>query len=760
MSEHARQRAEKALRLNEEGFRLLVQSVKDYGIFMLDPTGHVASWNEGAERINGYRAEEILGRHFSVFYPPEAATSGFPQHELDVAAATGRFEDEGWRVRKDGSHFWSNVVITALRDEEGTLVGFAKVTRDLTERRKAEEQARRLAAEEAARTEADRRSAELARLNEQLQEQAVELEYQNEESQALTEELERTNEELEAAVRAAEAGRDAARSAERFTTDILASIPDPFVVYDESWHFRYVNPRAARMFRESPERAPADLVGAVVWDIYPELAGSPLQQAMLEAMATREPVQREIFSAERGAWIEVHCYPLPDGGLAASWRDITERKQAEEALHFLAEASAILSSSLDYEQTLAAVARLAVPQLADWCAIDVAGDGGKIERIAVAHVDPRKVALARQLEERYPSDLTAPRGPAHVIRTGRSELYPEIPDEMLVAGMKDEEHLRIARELGLRSAMVVPLVTGREVLGAMTLVSAESGRRYGEADLRLAEEVARRAGLAVENARLHRDSLAAKDAAERAAAEAEAAAEEAAQANTAKTDFLRVMSHELRTPLNAIGGYAELLELGIHGPVTDAQIEALSRIRRSQRHLLSLINDVLNFAKLEAGHLEIASVPVRVNDVLSGLEGMIAPQLRAGGAAYAYLPSPDDLVVRADREKLEQILLNLLSNAVKFTPAGGRIEVSAARVGNAAAIRVTDTGVGIPADKLDAVFEPFVQVSRGPSGGHGGTGLGLSISRDLAHAMHGDLTVQSVVGQGSTFTLTLPLARD
>ncbi|MBX6362783.1 MAG: PAS domain S-box protein [Gemmatimonadetes bacterium] len=760
MSEHASGTRGEALRFSEERFRLLVESIKDYAIFMLDPEGRVVTWNEGAERIKGYRAEEIIGKPFTVFYPPEAVESGFPQYELEMAAKTGRFEDEGWRVRKDGSRFWANIVITALRDEAGELVGFAKVTRDLTERREAEQQRVRLSAEAAARAEADRRSRELEGLNARLQEQAVELEYQNEEARALTEELERTNRELQAALHQAEDARDAARSAERFTTEILASIADPFVVFDRDWRIRYVNPRAAQRFRDVLQRQPDEVIGQVVWDLYPELADSPIREALLEAFESRAPLTREVYAPERGVWLELHFYPLPDGGLAGSWRDITERKRAEEALQFLDGASAILSSSLDYERTLASLAHLVVPRLADWCAIDIAPDAGKPRRIAVAHVDPAKVQLARRLEERFPPDPNATSGVPEVLRTGRSELFADIPDETLVAGAKDEEQLRIMRELGLRSAMIVPLRTGRQVFGAMTLVAAESGRRYTEADLRLAEEVARRAAIAVENARLHRDSLAARDAAERAAADAEAAARAAAEANTAKTDFLRVMSHELRTPLNAIGGYAELLELGIHGPITDAQREALGRIRRSQRHLLSLINDVLNFAKLEAGHLEITSVPVRLREVLSGLEAMIAPQLRAGGVTYAYVPAAEDLVVLADRDKLEQILLNLLSNAVKFTPAGGHIEVAASRQGDKAAIRVTDTGVGIPADKLEAVFEPFVQVRPAPSGGPGGTGLGLSISRDLAHAMGGDLTAESVVDKGSTFTITLPLARE
>ena len=196
-------------------YGLLIESITDYAIFTLDATGHVLNWNPGAQRFKGYTASEIIGRHFSVFYPEEAVTAGFPQYELEVAAREGRFEDEGWRVRKDGSRFWANVIITALHDAAGALIGFGKVTRDLTERRNAEEQARRLAAEAAAHAEAMRRSEQLAQLNEQLEQQAVELEEQTEEVRVLAEYLQEMNDKLQASLAAAEAARDAATTAYR-----------------------------------------------------------------------------------------------------------------------------------------------------------------------------------------------------------------------------------------------------------------------------------------------------------------------------------------------------------------------------------------------------------------------------------------------------------------------------------------------------------------------------------------------------------------
>jgi PAS domain S-box-containing protein len=397
-----------------ELYRLLVESVRDYAIFALDPNGYIVSWNPGAQRFKGYNASEIIGKHFSVFYPPEDVAARKPQIELEIAEEVGRLEDEGWRVRKDGTRFWANVVITVLRNRDGELIGFAKVTRDLTQRRASElqaiEDARRLASEEALRRAAELRTTELA-----------------------------------------------------------------------------------------------------------ELLGRSEQQA-------------------------------------------------EEIEH-----------------------------------------------------------------------------------------------------------------------------------------------RRREADA----------------------------------------------ANRTKTDFLAAMSHELRTPLNAISGYVQLLLLGLRGPVTDEQKADLERIQRSQQHLLSLINDILNFSRLEAGAVTYDIEPVRLSTVVDAATAMITPQASAKNIEFAVEPCPPSLAALADGSKLEQVLLNLLSNAVKFTQPGGRVSLRCEAAGDLVLAHVEDSGPGIPADRLDEIFEPFVQLNRTFGNPREGTGLGLAISRDLARGMQGDLTVVSTVGKGSKFTVSL-----
>ena len=237
----------------------------------------------------------------------------------------------------------------------------------------------------------------------------------------------------------------------------------------------------------------------------------------------------------------------------------------------------------------------------------------------------------------------------------------------------------------------------------------------------------------------------------------------AENANRAKSEFLATMSHELRTPLNAIGGHVQLMEMGVHGQVTDEQLEALARINRSQRHLLGIINDMLNLSRIEAGRVDYVMTDVHLADVLRDLTPMIQPQLEAKALTLEVMTAVDLPPVRADRDKLVQILLNLLSNSVKFTDRGGRACVEAtvrAEVPERVFIRVSDTGCGIPSDKLDFIFEPFTQVDASHSRTGQGTGLGLAISRDLARGMGGDIRVRSELGKGSTFTLTLNRGTD
>jgi PAS domain S-box-containing protein len=418
-----------------------------------------------------------------------------------------------------------------------------------------------------------------------------------------------------------------------------------------------------------------------------------------------------------------------------------ERKSADSALHeswqahrLLAEAGALLNSSLDVKDTLASITRLAVPAIADWCFVDLSDEKGGFTRIAVASGDGSDSLAGKFLGNQRPVD---PRRAARVALSGRAELNDAVDEKFWRSIGESDEQVQLLRATKITSYISVPLMARERTLGVITFATSTSGRRYSTKDVWLAEELARRAALAVDNARLYR---------------------EAQEANRAKSQFLATMSHELRTPLNAIGGYAELLQMGLRGPLSAEQQDDLNRIQRSQRHLLGLINDLLSFAKIESGHLELHIERVIVHDALSSVEALIQPQVTAKPLRYKRASNDSSVTCLADLDKLHQILANLLSNAIKFTPAGGDIVVTWDAFGNGVSIEVTDTGPGIPDTKLEAIFEPFVQLGGNLTRVAEGTGLGLAISRELARAMGGDVTVRSTLGAGASFTLTLPRA--
>jgi signal transduction histidine kinase len=395
----------------------------------------------------------------------------------------------------------------------------------------------------------------------------------------------------------------------------------------------------------------------------------------------------------------------------------------------------VLASTLDYEKTLHTIARLAVGELADWCAVDLVQAGGSVRQAVVSHVDEEKIKWAKELNKRYPPDYAGPTGVGHVIRTGQPELYPEISDEMLVTAARDEEHLAIMRELQIKSALIVPMIARGRTLGALTLISTQKGRRYGEPDIALAMEIATRAAIAMDNAQLYRSALAASE---------------------AKSAFLATMSHELRTPLNAIIGYQSLLTEGINGSLNESQLGQLSRMRASADHLLELIEEVLTFSRLEAGQEVAQRGEADLRPIVEEAVTMVTPLLEAKGLGLRL-----DLVdarIFTDAGKLRQIVLNVLSNAVKFSDRG-QISVRARLNESVAEISITDTGIGIAGENLERIFEPFWQVEQSSTRRAGGTGLGLSVARSLARLLGGEITAKSKLGEGSTFTVTVPAQR-
>jgi signal transduction histidine kinase len=456
-----------------------------------------------------------------------------------------------------------------------------------------------------------------------------------------------------------------------------------------------------------------------------------------------------------------------------------EQERAQRADHsraravFLADASRRLGTSFELETVYGAIATLALPKPGAWCIVDVDQPDGSWCRLPIVHPDPAKAPLARKLAHHWSPAAGDPLGAPLVAETRASTVVDTDIDAVLASAAHGLDNLSLLRELGFGTLLVVPLMTLDRLRGAITFVNPIGAGPFTEDDIQLAEDLASRCADLLNGARLYDGVRLRHLSADAARARADTARKDAEHANQVKTSFLTSMSHELRTPLNAILGYTDLVEMGLRGPVTPEQLDALSRIKSAGMHLLSLINNVLNFARLKALQVRFASAEVLVTELLDSAAGMVEPQALAKGLVFVRSPCLPTLSVYGDQEKVLQILLNLLSNAIKFTNAGGRVTLAAApfdrrrraldarfasRSGAAPAVDliVSDTGRGIVPDHLTTLFEPFVQVGRRLTGTDEGTGLGLAISRDLARGMGGDVTVASTLGVGSTFTLTMP----
>jgi PAS domain S-box-containing protein len=416
--------------------------------------------------------------------------------------------------------------------------------------------------------------------------------------------------------------------------------------------------------------------------------------------------------------------------------DITDRKRTEQDIRFLADASATLAGLVDYESTLQKVARLAVPTFADWCAVDMLDDKGALRRVAVAHVDPSRVELAHELHRRFPPDPTAPQGVWNIVRTGKAEIVAEIRDELLTSSVKDPELLKIMRELGLRSYMGVPLRIRGKVLGVITFIAAESGRRYGPRDLSVAEDLANRAAVAIENARLY---------------------QEVREADRRKDEFLATLAHELRNPLAPIRNALHVLKMS---GITEGMLgQARDMAERQVHHLTRLVDDLLDVSRIMRGKIELRRERVDLGTIVTRAIETARPVIDAEGHELTVTLPPDPLWLEADLVRLSQVVANLLTNAARYTESKGHIWVTAGTEGQEAVIRVRDTGIGIAPEMLPRIFDMFTQAGSIGSRSQSGLGIGLTLVRSLVELHGGRVEAHSQgLGQGAEFIVRLPLA--
>jgi PAS domain S-box-containing protein len=420
-----------------------------------------------------------------------------------------------------------------------------------------------------------------------------------------------------------------------------------------------------------------------------------------------------------------------------------EAEEARQRFAFLAEASAMLAASLDYETTLSSVARLSVPHIADWCTVDIIVEDGSIQLLAIAHVDPEKGLWARELRRQYPPDLAGPAGLPHVLRAGEPAMYSYVTDEMLQAGARSAEHLAIMRAVGFASVMIVPLTMRSRTLGAITFVSAESGRHYGQADLDLAQNLARPAALAIDNARLYRQVQRLNESLERRAEGLEAA-------NKELEAFAYSVSHDLRSPLRAIDGFSRILVEEFSDQLEEEAQHYLGLVRENAQQMGQLIDDLLALSRL--GRQPLAKQPVEpralVDRVLTGLADE-----RAGRDV--------EIVVRdlppcqGDAALLKQVYVNLLANALKFTRRceHAHIEIGSLEKDGQTVYYVQDNGVGFDMQYADKLFGVFQRLHRAED--YEGTGAGLAIVQRIIHRHGGRLWVEARPDEGATFYFTL-----
>ena len=699
----------------------IIQSSDD-AICSKDLQGTITSWNPAAERMFGYSAAETIGRSMRIIIPADRQSE-----EDDVLSRIRRGEAvrhfETMRRHKDGHLLPISLSISPVCAVDGTVIGASKIARDISDRKRAEAA---LAAVRAAQEDLQRRLIALVAASGSLLGSP------------------RVDDVLPATLRLA---RDLVpadahavwrldMTSGRWAVAAQDGVSDAFVHSIESHRGTVVGP--------VPFSEPL-----VVEDVHslPALEGrrdAYDREGIRSILAIPLMIRGQASGALACYYRTPHQFSEVEVQIARALGNLSgaaittaelydEQQRSHDQASFLAQTGTVLASSLDHEATLKAVAQLAVPNIADWCAVDLVNDAGGIDRIAAAHCDPAKAELARRFNERYPKDPQSPYSVAHVVRTGAPAILFNITDEMILAAALDEDHLRALRALGVRSYMCVPLLAQGRNLGAITFASAASRRGYSMLDLRFAEDVASRVAMAVENARAY---------------------EEARQANRVKDDFLATLSHELRTPLNAIVGYARMLRTGV--VKGEKQAKSLEIVERSATMLTQMVEDVLDVSRIISGKIRLNMQPVDLSLIVDESIATILPAADAKGIRVQTAIDPQAGRVAGDPDRLQQVVWNLVSNAVKFTPRDGRVDVRVAPSGAYVDLVVSDTGIGFSPEFASHVFERFRQADSGFAREHGGLGLGLAIARHLVE-LHGGTIHAASDGKdrGATFRVQL-----
>jgi len=768
----------------ETAYLAAIVRSSDVAIYSEDLEGSINAWNEAAERMFGYAASEALGQPIYLIIPDDRHAE-----ERDVLRRVHAGERVGHyntvRQRKGGARFHVSMVASPIRTPGGVLLGVSKVARDITAQKELEA---RLALTSALielsheaifawsltdgivewNTGCERlygysRDEALGRISHELlhtvhslpletflarlvaqREWSGELRHRTRDGREVIVESRHQVIDVEGGSVVLETNRDVtdrrhADEARGRLAALVESSEDAIIGKSVSGIITSWNRAAERLFGYSAREA----IGQSIRMLIPQERRTE-EDDVLARIGRGETVHHfdTVRCRKDGSEIAVSLTisPILDAsgaviGASKIARDISGQKQASQRAAFLAEVGTVLAGSLEYLTTLKTVASLAVPSIADWCAVDILTEARKVERLAVAHVDPAKIDLAHRVRSRY-EDPSSPFSAVSVIRTGTPAMVKEISDDMIVAAARgDEERIALVRALGVRSFMIVPLTARGRTFGALTLATGESGRLYTDDDFRFAKDVAFRAALAVDNARAYNDAHA---------------------ANRLKDEFLATLSHELRTPLNAILGYSRLLQSGMM--TADKQTNAIKTVERNATSLTTIVEDILDVSRIISGKIRLNVQPVDFPNVVSNAIETVRPAADAKQIRIQVILDPRAAPISGDPDRLQQIVWNLVSNAVKFTPKHGVVQIRLERVNSHVEIVVADTGIGMAPDFLPHIFERFRQADSGTTREHAGLGLGLAIVRELVE-LHGG-TIHAASGgrdQGSTFSVRLPV---
>ncbi|MEP7199372.1 MAG: ATP-binding protein [Chloroflexota bacterium] len=681
----------------------IVNSMTD-GIYAKNLQGRYVLVNPAGAAYVGSTVAEMLGKEFAAILPPDEARAVMEEDRQVIATGepqpieNTRMTPNGWRTFQS--------IKTPYRDAAGAIIGVVAISRDISERKRADQE------------------------REQLMQQLL----------AERTRLETIIQQIPSALAVVEApsGKVILANAQR---DQVLRMETPTIDGVEQYNVIEGFHPNGRTYR--PEE----------W---------PLARSLLTGeVVIGEEINVVFGDGARGA-IRVNSTPIRDetGRITSGiviFDDISDHKRLVEARNHLllrehaaraaaekaqrrsaalAEVSALLVASLDFDATLKIVARVVIPSFADYCAVWML-DGDRTRQVAEAHCDPQHEEWLRELAQRYAPPVQNPMSPQEqLLRSGETVVIPEMPASLSDSLSVDPEVRRIWRDLGTQSLVIAPLMVQGQALGAMTFAMSLSGRRYDEADREFAQEIARRAALAIDNARLYQ--------------KAEAAVR-------IRDQFLSVASHELKTPLTALVGYADLLQQrAAEGRFAERDQRAIRVIAQQIARLEKMIGSLFDLSRLEKGQFDIEGAPVELNDLAQQVALQINPTLKRHTLAVRTASAP--VVIFGDEAHLQQALQNLIQNAIKYSPLGGPIDVQVERAGMVATIAVTDHGIGIPAAALPQLFDRFYRASNAEAWHINGMGIGLYIVKEIVRLHGGEVKIESEEGSGSTFTICLPLA--